>query len=267
MCVVGYRIKTYLEGHQSEQPSTSRQVVDQPKQCPQQATTSTAVVIPTTGWTSGFTNTVENGVAISRSFIYDYMVNHVSDGQESTNNFRTLKAGYNMFASGHVQSIHMYTVASHCFYKAVVLPSMKKDKTYTVLCAITLNSTKLDIVHCNCPAGESQSCVHLSALLHALERLFEAPRKAILVGTAVGESKTSLECMWVKPRKRKVPATCADTLHYVKHEYGRKRKRHSTDFDFDPRQPTKRNAATVEAGRQIFLAGLKDSGTCAELLL
>jgi len=43
--------------------------------------------------------------------------------------------------------------------------------------------------------------------------------------------------------------------------------RHSTDFDFDPRQPTKHNAATVEAGRQILLAGLKDLGTCAELLL
>jgi len=73
--------------------------------------------------------------------------------------------------------------------------------------------------------------------------------------------------MWVKPRKCKVPATCADTLHYVKHEYGRKHKRPSTDFDFDPRQPTKRNATTVEAGRQILLAGLKDSETCAELLL
>ena len=32
--------------------------------------------------------------------MYDYMVDHVSEGQESTNNFRALKAGYNMFASG-----------------------------------------------------------------------------------------------------------------------------------------------------------------------
>jgi len=64
------------------------------------------------------------------------------------------------------------------------------------------NYIKLDIVHCNCPAGESQSCVHLSALLHALECLFEAPRKAILVGTAVGESKTSLECMYVGEAKK-----------------------------------------------------------------
>jgi len=223
LCVVGYRIKTYLEGHQPEQLSASgRRVYDQ---CPQQATTPGTLVFPTTGWTSGFTNIVNNGVAISRSFVYDYMVNRVSNGKESTNNFRALKAGYNMFASGHVQSIYMATDASHCFYKAVVLPSMKKDKTYTVLCAITLTSTEVDCVRCTCPAGESQSCVHLSALLHALECLFEAPHKAILVGTAVGESKTSFECMWAKPRKRKVPATCASDLRYVKHEYGRKRKR------------------------------------------
>ena len=130
------------------------------------------------------------------------MVNHVSDEQVPSNNFHALNAGYNMFASGHVQSIHMTTDASHCFYKGVVLPSMKKDKIYTVLCAVTLTSTEVDCVHCSCPTGESQSCVYLSALLHALDCLFEAPRKTILVGTAVGESKTSLECMWAKPRKR-----------------------------------------------------------------
>jgi len=37
--------------------------------------------------------------------------------------------------------------------------------------------------------------------------------------------------------------------------------------DFDPRPPNKRNAATTEAARQILIAGLKDSATCAELLL
>ena len=194
------------------------------------------------------------------------MVNRISDGQEPTNNFRALKTGYN-FASGHVQSIHMCADSSYCFCKAVVLPSMKKNTTYTVLCAVKLDSKRMECVKCTCPAGESQSCVHLSAMLHALECLFEAPRKAILVGTAVRESKTSFECTWVKPRKRKVPATCADSLHYFKHEYGKTCKRKLAETDFDPRPPSKRGAATVEAGRQILLAGLKGFGTCAELLL
>ena len=210
---------------------------------------------------------MENGVAISRSFIYDYMVNHISSAQQPTNNFRALKSGYTLFASGHVQSIHMYTDALYCFYKAVVLPSMKKDKTYTVLCAIGMASRLIKRVQCSCPAGDSQSCVHLSAMLHALECLFETPRKSALVGIAVGESKTSFECTWVKPRKRKIPPTCAESLKYVKHEYGKKTKRKCSDAHFDPRPPNVRNVAIVEEGRQILIAGLKGSGTCAELLL
>ena len=104
-------------------------------------------------------------------------------------------------------------------------------------------------------------------MLHALECLFETPHKAILVGTALGESKTSFECTWLKPRKRKIEATCADVLHYIKHEYGKTPKRKSTDTDFHPRPPSKRSAATVEEGRQILALGLKGTGTCAELLL
>ena len=129
-------------------------------------------------------NVLENGVAISRSFIYTYMVDRVSSERDPSNNFRALKTGYNLFASGHVQSIHMCTNMSYCFYKAAVLPSMKKEKPYNVLCAIHLASKEVHCAHCSCPAGESQSCVHLSAMLHALECLFETPYKAILVGTA-----------------------------------------------------------------------------------
>ena len=80
---------------------------------------------------------MDNGVSVSQSFIYDYMVDQISDRhKEPTSDFRSLKAGYKMFASGHVQSVHILTDAYHCFYKAVVLPSMKKDKVYTVKCAI-----------------------------------------------------------------------------------------------------------------------------------
>ena len=89
----------------------------------------------------------------------------------------------------------------------------------------------------------------------------------MLAKMAAGESKTSLECTWVKPRKRKVAATCATDLQYVKHEYGTKRKRKSTRNDFDPRPPSKCGVSTVEDGKKILVDGLKGSRTCAELVL
>ena len=179
--------------------------------------------------------------------------------------FCALKGGYNAFASGHVQSISMRKNSTHCFYKGIFLTTMK-DKSYTVLCSIQLASKEIDYVQCNCPAGVSQSCIHLSALLHACECLFTTLCTVLLAKMAAGESKTSLECTWVKPSKHKVTATCATDLHYVKHEYGNKRKRKSTCSDFDPRPPTKHDVSTAEQGRKILADGLKGSSTCSEVV-
>jgi len=80
--------------------------------------------------------------------------------RESTNNFHALKTGYTLFASGHVQSVQMAKSSQHVFFTRVCsLPSMKKDKTYTV----GIHTTKRKIVRaiCTCPAGISESCVHL----------------------------------------------------------------------------------------------------------
>lgn len=136
-----------------------------------------------------------------------------------------------------------------------------------MLCSIPLSSKKIDYVQCNCPAGLSQSCIHLSALLHAVECLFITPCPALLAKMAARESKASLECTWVKPRKHKVATTCATNLHYVKHEYGTKRKPKSTSSDFDPRPPSKRDISTAEEGQRILKDGLKGSNTSAELVL
>lgn len=82
-----------------------------------------ALIQSSTGWTSGFTNIIETRFPISRPFIYDYMVQTVkgNDGKLQ-NNFRALKTGYNLFASGHVQSLFMNKTEYFCFYEA---PSMK----------------------------------------------------------------------------------------------------------------------------------------------
>ena len=124
-----------------------------------------------------------------------------------------------------------------------MLPTMKKDKCYTVLCAINKEDKY------KFPAGECQTCIHLLAMLHALECLFEAQHKAVLVGTALGEPRTSFECSCIKPRKRKVPATSANDLHYTKHMYGKTRKENQWTWTLPP---SKRGKDTIETGRQIL---------------
>ena len=142
--------------------------------------TSTPSKFPTSGWKTGSTYIVDNGVTITRTFIYKYLVDRVSPHEvQPINNFRAFKGGYNAFASGHVQSISMCKNTTHCFYKGNGLPTVKKDKSYTVLCLIQLSSKNIDYVQCNCPAGLNRSCIHLSALLHAFEYLFTTPHTAV----------------------------------------------------------------------------------------
>ena len=122
------------------------------------------------------------------------------------------------------------------------------------MCAIDMTSRGIVHAVCTCPVGTNESCVHFSALLHALECLYESPKNALLAGSAVGEPKTSMQCTWLKPHKRKVPTTSA---HYVKHEYGKKRKRKSWTAVFDPRPPQARALATADSARQVCVMDSK----------
>ena len=223
--------------------------------------------LPLSGWLSGKAVILEKGFKITRAFIYDYFVECCHHKNAPTKNFRALKSGYTMFASGHVQSVQMAISDHYTFYKSKIYPSMKKDKPYDCDCCIDGAKRKIISAHCSCPAGISKSCVHVSALLHSLECLFENPRNSLLVASAVGESKTSQACEWLKPRKRKVDATRAADLLYVKHEYGKKKRKKPPPADFDPRPPTKRNAQSVEQAKCLLCASIKDSKVCADLLL
>ena len=91
-----------------------------------QTQSTTPTKFPTSGRQTGCSYIASNGVAVPRSFIYDYLVDHISPNEtQPTNNFRALKVGYNLFASGYVQSVSMCRSTSHCFYKGTVLPTMK----------------------------------------------------------------------------------------------------------------------------------------------
>ena len=164
-----HRVKAYLKESivDTQLPSTST-ATEESQLSASITTNGSPVIFPTSGWSSGYMNILDNGFAIQRTFIYEYLVDHCSSSAP-TNNFRSLKSGYTLFSSGHVRSIEMLVDSLFCYYKGAVLPSMKKDTVYTVLCAIKLSTRSIQCVKCTCPAGESQSCVYLSAILHALE--------------------------------------------------------------------------------------------------
>lgn len=246
--------------HTSQHTTVNLHQVDPP------SVTSSSATIPLSGWHSGRSVILERGFRVTRSFIYDYLVQRVTRNGPA-NNFRALKTGYNLFGSGHVQSVEMAVTPDHIHYKSSILPSMKKDKAYSTSLSISIKTKKLDRASCSCPAGSSESCVHVSALLHALECLFESSKNAMLVASAVGESRTSQRCAWLKPRARKVHATSATNLTYIKHEYGKKKRKTPPPSDFDPRPPSKRSSTTVDEARQKLRNGIKGSGICAELLL
>ena len=124
------RIKQFLVsgGPSSESPSLSSTASN----AQSSKDTSAPNKFPTSGWQTGSAYIVDNGVTITRTFIYEYLVDHVAPHEaQPTNNFRALKGGYNAFASGHVQSISMCKNATHCFYKGIVLPTIKA----TLYCA------------------------------------------------------------------------------------------------------------------------------------
>ena len=87
--------RTQLTVHQQSQLPTQPAVQNQPPAQP------AAVAFPSTGWQSGIAYMLENGFHVTRSFIYDYLVERITE-HKSTNNFLALKTGYTLFVSGHV---------------------------------------------------------------------------------------------------------------------------------------------------------------------
>ena len=102
--------------------------------------------------------------------------------------------GVRLVQCGHVYGIEA-TVNNHCFAKAKCRPTMRKNPPfYTVFTTFTTVNNAGDILSIErgkfmCPAGESQSCVHMAALLLTL---------AEVTPTAC----TSLPCAWSRPSSR-----------------------------------------------------------------
>ena len=115
----------------------------------------------------------------------------------------------------------------------------------------------------------SASCVHVSAILHALVSLNPSrqPNPSMVLRPEVNESVpvTSLINSWKPPRKRKESTMLMSDVKFQKHVYGRQPKHHMSPLEsFDPRPEKFRG--TANAGLERFLQATKGMGLCVSLL-
>lgn len=115
----------------------------------------------------------------------------------------------------------------------------------------------------------SASCVHVSALLHALVALKPAERSHPLSDDDSDEDAvpvTSLPCRWKQPKKRKSNAMEISTAKFEKYEYGKVKKQTSQFLEtFDPRPEELRNQGSSKLPH--LLSALAGKGLCVSLLL
>jgi hypothetical protein len=103
---------------------------------------------------------------VKESDVCNYLKKH----RGYTKNYR---AGVRLVQCRHAYSIEA-TVSNHCFVRAKCRQTMRKNPPfYTVFATFTTVNNAADTLsieggNCMCLAGESQSCVHMAALLLTL---------------------------------------------------------------------------------------------------
>ena len=115
----------------------------------------------------------------------------------------------------------------------------------------------------------SASCVHVSAILHALVSLnpSSTPNPSTVVPTASDASVpiTSMINRWKPPRKRKESSLMMSEAKFQKHVYGRERKHNISELEsFDPRPDEYKGTASSLLNH--FLEATKGKGLCMSLL-
>ena len=128
---------------------------------------------------------------------------------------------------------------------------------------------------------KSASCTHVSALLHALVSL-TAPQFQLQPSELESQDVlhscdeetvpvTSRPCQWKAPKKRKESTMAMSEVSFIKHEYGREKKRTVEPLeDFDPRPVEFRGSASEHLpdlldkirGEQLCISLLFDKSFC-----
>jgi len=106
-----------------------------------------------------------------------------------TKNFCT---GVRLCQCGHLYDLEMASAdrdPSVVYIKAKCRPTMHKNPPYYALFVVIMDRTP-SAANCKCPAGESQTCVHVAALL-------------IILSEITPQACTSVRCAWSRPSQGK----------------------------------------------------------------
>ena len=84
-----------------------------------------------------------------------------------TKNYRT---GVRLCQCGHIFDLEMASTANSIYIKAKCRPNMHKIPPFYSL-FVVLNVGVPKFANCKCPAGESQTCIHIATLLITLSEV------------------------------------------------------------------------------------------------
>ena len=110
-----------------------------------------------------------------------------------TKNYRT---GVRLCQCGHVFDLEMVNTSNTIYIKAKCRPTMRKIPPFYSL-FVVLNDGTPKSANCKCPAGESQTCVHIAALLITLSEI-------------TPQACTSMRCAWSRPSQGGKASPVAD---------------------------------------------------------
>ncbi|KAL5505774.1 hypothetical protein EMCRGX_G007270 [Ephydatia muelleri] len=216
---------------------------------------------PLTGWKhvtdAKFKDIARSIPQVTSGLVYTYLAGHVGHfGEEGA--FRALERGYAHWASGRLQELQVNTNQFFCHVKCTTSPSMKGGiyKVYMLLGkegdVATICSGK-----CDCAAGMSASCTHVSALLHALAALSSTSFQ--FQPNLPSTSSTETEATETEP-------TPIASTSFEQHEYRKPVKRKIKLLeDFDPQPPQFRGQ--IQSRMPAFLESMKGEQMSISFLL
>ena len=157
---------------------------------------------------------------------------------ESAEYTRTLEKAYRFFKDGHVQAIKFHPWSSLpdvICVTCTVLPSMRKDRVYSVTIAIKESTCRVVTAYCTCPAGLS-GCNHITSTLYCLE---DFVRRGLREEERMGCTEKLQK--WNQPRKRNVEPRPTDDVVLTKAEYGKEKRSKAVHVNkWDCRPDTRR---------------------------
>ena len=180
--------------------------------------------------------TIEN---VIQYFVYQKEADGLEKEDWKSLNF----GGYKLFREGHVQKIYVSSSGS-VSVKAICLPEMKKDRTYSLELVI-IPSMEISRGICTCPAGKGPhgSCKHLAALCFAIEDFVKTRTIALEQGE---EACTSLLQKWNQPRKRRLDSKKVEEISFSSLSFGKEGPIRIHHKSYDPRPPSMRNTTQLD---------------------